>query len=375
MRTSHLKLVLVFLAGSAMAAALAAQSLYRVTDLGRLPGFTYMTYPLAVNNRGEVVGLAYGTATYQAFVWDKTNGLRALPPVPGEEDRSSTAVGINDLGEIIGYSGQAGGTHMVGWLYRNGEYTMLGTIPGYDGSLPAAINNHTEIVGSATGWDSLAPYTNFYWSPATGMINVVPGGETEFYDINDAGVITGGVRSGAVPAPGITTWDMRSGFVIDLGSLPDSQLSFGYSINESGVVAGDSIYISTGGHRTAHAVFASIEIGVKDLALYQALATAINERGEIVGSRAFASNNTYYSWLFSDALGLIPDLRAVVEDAAYYGRISDARDINDLGQIVAIGDNGHFPGDLSRRGFLLTPFLFDDGFESGSTGAWSLAFE
>lgn len=347
-----------------------AQALYTVTDLGRLPGYTYMTVPLGLNNRGEVVGFAYGTATYKAFIWDAEHGIRALPPVPGEETRSSTALAINDLGEIIGYSGQSGGSHSVGWLYRNGQYTLLGTLPGYDGCLPASINNNTEIVGSATGYDGLSPDTNFYWSPATGMVNVVPGQQTELYAINDAGVICGGIRDGE-PAVGIMTWDMRTGTVSDLGMLPGSALSFGYGINESGRVAGASIYITSGGHRTSRAVFVQPGSDMVDIGIDRAVASAINEHGEIVGWRPYASNSTYYSWVYSPQRGLILDVSTVVEEPQYFAQISEARSINDRGQFIAIGSNGHFPNDLSRRGLLLTPIVqcavdFDgDGFLTG----------
>jgi len=56
MRYSCLKAALLSCAVLALltpTAPLTAQPLHRVTDLGRLPGFTCMTYPLAVNNRGD----------------------------------------------------------------------------------------------------------------------------------------------------------------------------------------------------------------------------------------------------------------------------------------------------------------------------------
>lgn len=345
----------------ALAEVAAAQPLYRVTDLGRLPGYTYMTYPLGLNNRGEVVGMGHSGSIYRAFIWDAANGLRALPPVPGQESRSSTAVGINDLGEIIGYCGQSGGSNMVGWLFRNGQYTMLGTLSGYDGCLPAAINNNTEIVGRITGYGPIDPYTNFYWSPATGMVNVAVGAETELYGINDAGVICGGIRSGAVPAPGVMTWDGPASGAADLGMLPDSQLSFGYGINESGVVAGVSVYITSSGHRTSHAVYASPGQGVTDIGVFQAVASGINESGDVVGWRTYQSNSDYYSWVYSPTRGLINDLQTVVEEPAYFSRVSGARAINDAGQIIAVGNNGHFPNDLSRRAFILTPLFGSPG--------------
>ncbi|MFO0837945.1 MAG: hypothetical protein U1D55_05415 [Phycisphaerae bacterium] len=347
----------IVLVGYAVATSIVAfaQPLYRVTDLGRMPGYTFSTTPLALNNRGEVVGFAQGGALYQAFIWDAPNGMRALPPVPGQETRSSTAVGINELGEIIGFSGQSGGSHMVGWLLRNGQYTLLGTLPGLDGCLPRAINNNTEIVGSATGIDPLDPYTNFYWSPATGMINVAPGIESEFYGINDAGLICGGVRSG--DAVGVMTWDVRNGAATDIGSLPGAALSFGYSVNESGRVAGASVYITSAGHRTSHGVWGAAGTSLTDVDLFQSVASGINERGEVVGWRLLLNNSDFLSWVYSPQRGLISDLQSVVEEPAFFSRVSGARAINDRGQIIAYGNNGHFPTDLSRRGLLLTPLF------------------
>ncbi len=344
---------LALLISLAAASAALAQPLYTVTDLGRMPGYTYSTFPLDINNRGEVVGFAQGGATYQAFIWDASRGMRALPPVPTQESRSSTALAINDNGDIIGFSGQSGGSNIVGWVYHAGQYTILGSIPGYNGALPSGINNNMEVVGRATGFDSLAPYTNFYWSPATGMINPVPGSQAEFYDINDSGIICGGFRSGN--AEGITTWNMRTGAVSDLGILPGAGLALGYSINASGRVAGVNTFYDISGHATAHPVYASPETGVVDLSIFQSAGIGINNLGDIVGSRPFASNSTYYSWLYSPARGTILDLQAVVQDAAHFSQVSSARAINDAGQIVATGNNGNFPTDLSRRGLVLTP--------------------
>src|SRR5262249_42446674 len=78
---------------------------------------------------------------------------------------------------------------------------------------------------------------------------------------------------------------------------------------------------------------------------------------EVVGWRTLASNSTYYSRVFSPVRGLIPDVQTVVEDGTNFSRVSSARAINDRGQIIATGNNGHFPLDPSRRGLVLTPLF------------------
>jgi hypothetical protein len=94
---------------------------------------------------------------------------------------------------------------------------------------------------------------------------------------------------------------------------------------------------------------------VQDLNVFQAVASGMNEQGEVVGWRPFASNQDYYSWFYSPQTGLILDLHAVVSDPVNIGRVSGARAINDRGQIIAMGSNGAFPVDSERRALLLTP--------------------
>ena len=234
---------------------------------------------------------------------------------------------------------------------------MLGTMPGYDGCIPAAINNHTEVVGAVTGVNPADPRTNFYWSPTTSMVRVIADQVTEFHDINDAGIICGGSRAGTVPPPGILTFDIRTGTPADLGMLPGSELNFGYSINELGQVAGVCIDIGISGFRTPNPIVADPSPLVQDLGVPHATARGINERGDVVGWRPFGSNNSYYTWLYSAQFGLITDIRTLIADAASFPYISDVRAINDRGQIIASGSNSHVPADSSRRAFILSPVV------------------
>lgn len=71
-------------------------------DLGVLPGYTD-SGALGISNSGQVVGMSYSTITgnYRAFLWTPSGGMQDLGTLGGE---NSGAVGINDAGEVAGYS-------------------------------------------------------------------------------------------------------------------------------------------------------------------------------------------------------------------------------------------------------------------------------
>src|SRR5258707_366273 len=72
---------------------------YSITDLGTLGG--PVSRARKVNDNGDVVGdSATADGRYHAFVWTRANGMQDLGAVLGPGD--SFALGINDLGEIVG---------------------------------------------------------------------------------------------------------------------------------------------------------------------------------------------------------------------------------------------------------------------------------
>jgi probable HAF family extracellular repeat protein len=102
----------------------------------------------AINNKGEIVG-AYWMAggpdgiTASGFLDD--NGLFTPIQFPGAAD--TTALGINDSGEIVGtYADSAGVPH--GFLDNNGSFTAI-DFPGARYTVVSGINNAGEIVGTA----------------------------------------------------------------------------------------------------------------------------------------------------------------------------------------------------------------------------------
>jgi probable HAF family extracellular repeat protein len=95
------------------------------TRIGDLGGHTWNT-PTAINNDGTVVGFSLpadheGTRFYRAFVWTKEAGTRMLDQIEG--DVRSAALGINDNGQIVGFSRTAGAV-LRAVIWENADATI-----------------------------------------------------------------------------------------------------------------------------------------------------------------------------------------------------------------------------------------------------------
>src|SRR5215203_1531739 len=157
----------------------AAATTYTYTDLGTLtdvstrPGMGN-TIARGVNTRGQVVGhslqlLEDGSVQLRAFYWDGSQmlDLGTLPPEgPTSAGPTSAARGINDKGQVVGFSrisdtsnqqqafaaekGADGKMQMVG----------LGSLAGFPSSEAWAINESGQIVGRSSVLPSSGPITS-----------------------------------------------------------------------------------------------------------------------------------------------------------------------------------------------------------------------
>ncbi len=126
-------------------------------DLGNLGGTQWNT-PDAINDRGVVVGFANvsegasaATLEPHAFVWSAESGIRDLGTLPG--DQISEAEAINNRGEIVGLACQSGFVDCHAVLWVDGRISDLNDLAkGISGTLVNAgdINDRGEIAGAAT---------------------------------------------------------------------------------------------------------------------------------------------------------------------------------------------------------------------------------
>jgi probable HAF family extracellular repeat protein len=125
-----------------------------VTDLGNLGGTAKGFGNLAfnINNQGEVVGISglRGDMNFHGFLWTKATGMQDLGTLPG--DANSTAIGINDSGDVVGVSLDANFNPRA-YLRQNGIMTDLNTLIPANSPLSllvgCSINSSGQIVGVA----------------------------------------------------------------------------------------------------------------------------------------------------------------------------------------------------------------------------------
>jgi probable HAF family extracellular repeat protein len=112
-----------------LAVSTAQAQLYRITDLGTLPG-GMTSEAAAINDHGQVVGAASVPQGTHAFLWTRSRGMQDLGSLPGGGSYSY-AVGINHGGMIAGSSDftqpYTGNTHAFLWT-RSSGMRDLGTL-------------------------------------------------------------------------------------------------------------------------------------------------------------------------------------------------------------------------------------------------------
>lgn len=290
-------------------AALAAAQSYTVTDLGYIGGVPKATNPEGVNNNGQVTGYSYvsGSTVYNAFLFDggPLVDLGALV-----DQGFSIGTSLNDFGDVAGYSTLlTPGTHA--FLFKNGTMQDLGVLPGGTSSIANAVNNQGQVVGYSS-------------TPNSGQRAVI----------------------------------FANGIITDIGALndfgsPGAGISAAYAINNKGQVAGNSYNFDPPGFSangfSTHA-FLFTNGAMKDLGGINAIGKGINESGTVVGGST-VSDGTSHAVRFdgSGSYSDLGNLMCVSEDPITLGQFigifcpnskgnSAAYSINNFGQIVGYSD-------------------------------------
>jgi probable HAF family extracellular repeat protein len=145
----------------------------------------------AINDRDEVTGnlLVPHRATYHAYIWSPTHPrARDLGGI-GDSPYGSTAAGINNLSEIAGDFGNAGGVGPMLWKRKTGV-RLLGKIPDAIYTQTTGVNDAREIVGF---YNAGTGTVSFYTAPGLGLQVLKNLGSAETYAlaINQSGIVAG----------------------------------------------------------------------------------------------------------------------------------------------------------------------------------------
>lgn len=313
---------------------------YVVTDLGSLGGVT--TAPLALNTHGEAVGWSYATGVTGQRAFLSAGGvIQDLGSLGGAH---SQALGINAAGQVVGWSNLPGTEHGRAFLYSNGVMQNLGTLGGAY-SWAYGINSSGQVVGSAynTRIGRAFIYANGSMQDLGSLADSgSPSGSSAAYAVNDGGQVTGYTRTQA----GVGRAFLYSnGVMQEIGSLGGT--SYGSAINAGAQIAGYS-YLAEGGS-TYHAFLYSEGV-MNDLGTLggtHSRALGINDQGQVVGW-TYDARQFVRPFLYEN--GSMVDLNTLLVPGSGW-RLHDATAINNRGQIVGSGWNAAG----KQHGYLLTP--------------------
>jgi probable HAF family extracellular repeat protein len=367
--------------------ALLADARYQIVDLGSLNGNTVGNFPSAINDSGQVTGYA----ELSQLVWPHPYLYDGhITPIGADSGQKGRGLAINNLGQIVG-DAQAivpgGYDGFQAFVFAGGQMTNLGTLGGIS-SQAEGINDHGQIVG----WSEYTsppvipfPYSgeppaNSYDQPHAfiyqngSMVDLhllagLSGDRSMATDINNHGQIIGSVddraffysngqttdlgtcgQSDCVPlsindngsfvilsedANGVGKGFLyEQGTLTDLGSLGGSQ-TVPRSINNDGVIVGQS------------ALEGLIPFVLNPNGKPAAGASNLDHTVDLTDSQPIAGFPIWHAFIREN--GSLIDLNSLISNDSGWV-LTDAGSINAYGQIVG---NGTLNG--VSHAFLLIP--------------------
>jgi len=281
----------------------------RISSLGGWP-----TFPMAVNNNGEVVGNSVTSAHQgRAFLWTRAAGTQDLGTISG----MSSGRAINSKGQIAGVFGQPGKEQLFSWTRESGMQDL------HIAAIPTAINDLGQIVG----YDTNAQPHAFLWSRSTGLqdLGTLGGCCSQATAINNSGQVVGWSfpPNGSPAHPFVWT---AEGGMHDLGFPGEA-----YAINNAGQAVG---FYSAG--TQSHAFLWSEVLGREDLGSLDgttSVAFDINDNGCVIGISGAHSR----SFLWTKDGGM-QDVDAILAGKVLALRTAGNMSINNAGQITSTGE-------------------------------------
>src|ERR1700730_17668819 len=172
------------------AATATAQNRYQITRIPTAQDTN--SAALGINNQGEVVGYSFQGEDYHAFLYSASD--RSLTDVSSLGGKVTAACAINDVGQVTGYSQDENGNYLAFLFSRNQPIASLGTLDNASTSEAFGINKNGAVVGDR---QSGAPNDRAGLFSKNSVEDLDLGGSNDpdaletAYAINDAGQIVG----------------------------------------------------------------------------------------------------------------------------------------------------------------------------------------
>ena len=337
-----------------------------IVDLGTLEGGNE-SIANSVNRRGQIVGgslngisdpfsisgLGYQT---RAFVWQK-GVMQDLGTLGGPDAIANL---VNESGQIVGesytnstpssYCAENLGLSLTtgAFLWQNGKMVNLGSFGGTC-TYAVDLNNRGQVVGTSTLAGDLAHHPFLSDRTAFTDLGTFGGTEGSANAINDAGEAVGWAAYPGDEVLHASLW--KNGRITDLGTMDGDPLSFAFTINAKGQVAGSSVNSDFTQFRAFLWQDGAPMIDLNTLipgnsALYLTVPETINERGEIAGI-GLDPNGNQHAFLLVPCQGSDTNCN----DAALQGSG------NPVSPFPSVDPSSHRPQGIFRlrRGF--GPFL------------------
>jgi len=175
-------------------------------DLGTL-GTGTDAYALAINERGQVIGISYTDSTPNQVITQCSSGAPVPAPIPTQDP----------------------------FLWENGQMIDLGSLGGTCG-FPTWISNSGHVVGASDLPGDQVTHA-FLWTRTTGIqdLGTLGGALSQANMVNDSGQVTGGSLPPGASFTHAFLWD---GTMHDLGAF--NGCSWAWAINARGQIVGQA---------------------------------------------------------------------------------------------------------------------------------------